>query len=361
MTTKEYWYWLCNVPTFGSKKISTLLGLFHSPEVIYSLKKKNLENIRGISEKDIEAFIKSKKTDWSKEYSVLEKKNIEFITPVDSNYPKRLENLPDKPYGLYVKATLPAHEVPTVAIIGARSCSNYGLGIAKEFGYELARNGIQIISGLARGIDSAGQRGAILAGGKTFGILAGGVDICYPRENIDLYMEIQECGGLIGENPVGSPPLPWQFPMRNRLISGFSDIVLIVEAKEKSGSLITVDLALEQGKDVFAVPGRITDELSKGCNELIKYGAGIATRPKDILEELGIKGKELQKNNTKKDFLLAESEKMVYSCLDLHPKNIQEIFKETGICISSLTEILLKLQLNGLVEEKQKNYYVKSN
>mgnify|MGYP000945836179 CR=1 FL=1 len=212
---------------------------------------------------------------------------------------------------------------------------------------------------MARGIDGSGQRGAILGGGKTFGILAGGVDICYPRENIDLYMKVQESGGLIGENPVGSAPLAWQFPMRNRIISGLSDIVLIIEAKEKSGSLITVDLALEQGKDVFAVPGRVTDELSRGCNELIKYGAGIARKPEDILEELGIKGENSRKLKGEKDFLLAESERMVYSCLDLHPKNIQAILEETKLGVNSLTESLLRLQLDGFIEEKPKNYYVK--
>lgn len=358
MTRKEYWYWLCNIPGFGSKKIASLLDRFESPEIIFSLKRENLKNIKILKEKDLEAFMKSKKIDWGKEYNILKEKNIEFITPIDYNYPKRLNNLPDKPYGLYVKGGLPEEETPTVAIIGARNCSNYGLEIAKEFGYEIARHGVQIVSGLARGVDGAGQRGAILGGGKTFGILAGGVDICYPRENIDLYMDVQESGGLIGENPVGSAPLAWQFPMRNRIISGLSDIVLIIEAKEKSGSLITVDLALEQGKDVFAVPGRITDELSKGCNELIKNGAGIASKAEDILEELGINRGKMKDNYRKKEFLLAESEIMVYSCLDLHPKNIQDIIDRTGYCISSLAKILLKLQLDGLIEEKPKGYYV---
>lgn len=359
MTTKEYWYWLCNVSTFGSKKIEKLLDLFHSPEEIYLLKAENLKNIKGIGEKDMEAFGKSKNIDWSKEYNKLKEKNIKFIAINDSNYPKRLLELPDKPYGLYVKGELPHNETPTVGIIGARNCSNYGIAIAKEFGSVLARSGVQVISGLAKGIDGAGQRGAILGGGRTYGILAGGVDICYPRENINLYMDVQEKGGLISENPIGSAPLAWQFPMRNRIISGLSDILLVIEAKEKSGSLITVDLALEQGKDVFAVPGRLTDSLSKGCNELIKHGAGIATKPEDILEELGIKAEKSQGVCGKNDFLLAESERMLYSCLDLHPKNIQDIFDETGLSITSLTGILLKLQLDGLVEENPKNYYVK--
>lgn len=363
MTTKEYWYWLCNIPNFGSKKTSKLLELFHSPEKIYSMKGQDLKNIKGISSKDLEVFMESKKIDWSKEYSKLKEKNIRFITPIDSDYPSRLENLQDKPCGLYVKGNLPNNEIPTVAIIGARNCSDYGLAMAKEFGRELAYHGVQIISGLARGIDGAGQWGAILGGGRTFGVLAGGVDICYPKENIDLYMKVQESGGLIGENPIGSPPLAWQFPMRNRMISGFSDIILIIEAKEKSGSLITVDFALEQGKDVFALPGRVTDVLSKGCNELVKYGAGIATKPEDILEELGIKGGKKERFQRsfleKKELLLAETEKMVYSCLDLYPKNTQDILEETGLSVNRLAESLLKLQLGGLIEEKPKNYYIK--
>ena len=212
---------------------------------------------------------------------------IRYIRKEDNLFPQKLLELSDCPEGIYVKGELPDPKKKAVAIVGARMCSAYGRATASYFARELAANDVQIISGLALGIDGAAHEGALLAGGKTFGVLAGGVDQCYPRGNIELYTQMERSGGIISEEPCGCPPLGRLFPKRNRIISVLSDLVLVIEAKAKSGSLITADFAAEQGRDLFAVPGRLEDELSKGCNELIFQGAGIAISPKRMLEILG--------------------------------------------------------------------------
>ncbi len=288
---------------------------------------------------------------------------IKIVRVGDSNYPKRLLPYKDKPKQLYYKGKLPDNNKPTVALIGARACSNYGRQIAKQIGKTLAENGVQIISGMARGIDTYSQLGAIEGNGSTFGILGCGVDICYPTENIELYEEIQGKGGIISEYPPGDKPLNWHFPQRNRIISGLSDAIIVVEAKENSGSLITVEWALEQGKDVWAVPGRIGEGLSLGCNRLIKAGAGIITDTKNIIEEIFPDYKyvvfkegqeeEANKKPLEKDFSL------LYSELSLQPKSVYELMEDTGLTLEVILNGLLQLQLMGLAEQSISNYYTR--
>ena len=187
-----------------------------------------------------------------------------------------------------------------------------------------------------------------------------GVDVCYPEENRKLYQRLKKEGTLISEFPPGSLPLAWHFPVRNRIISGLSQVLVVVEAREKSGSLITADLALEQGKDIYAVPGRMTDSLSKGCNELIKNGAGILLSPRMLLEELGIFGRKQEKNSKKSSIRLAEKENLLYSGLDLTPKATEAICSETGLALAEIAEILLSLQLKGLAVEVGTGYYART-
>ena len=285
---------------------------------------------------------------------------VEAMIPYFSEeYPKKLTNISQPPYALYVKGSLPRENQVSVAIVGARRCTHYGEQIALEYGEALASEGIQIISGMARGIDGAGQRGALNAGGATYGVLGCGVDICYPRENIGLYMDIQQKGGIISEQIPGQPPLPAYFPERNRIISGLADVVLVIEAKEKSGSLITADMALEQGKDVYALPGPVTSSMSQGCHRLIRQGAGILISPEDLLIELGInivnQGQIIDKNEK----VLESTENMVYSCLGLFPKGMSQLLEETGLNVQELLERLITLEMKGYVKEISKNYYVK--
>lgn len=208
------------------------------------------------------------------------------ILLTDREYPRRLLEIPQAPKQLYVRGRLPEEGVPSVAIIGARDCSYYGQEVAKRLGKLFGENGIQVISGMARGIDGIGQQAALQAGGSSFAVLGCGADICYPRQNQDLYDRLRKQGGVISEYEWGTPPRAGNFPPRNRIVSGLADAVIVVEARKKSGTLITVDMALEQGKEVYAVPGRLVDDLSSGCNYLIKNGAGILLDMEEFMEEL---------------------------------------------------------------------------
>lgn len=217
---------------------------------------------------------------------------IRMVERGERDYPARLLEIPDPPERLYVLGKLPEEKVPSVAIIGARECSEYGNYVAARLGECMGRNGIQVISGMARGIDGIGQTAALDAGGSSFAVLGSGVDVCYPARNRRLYERLRERGGVLSEYPPGTPALSRNFPPRNRIVSGLADAVVVVEAREKSGTLITVDMALEQGKEVYAVPGRVTDALSSGCNRLVKLGAAMLLDPEELAEELrGICGR----------------------------------------------------------------------
>ena len=284
---------------------------------------------------------------------------IEYISKNHPHFPEKLRQLADCPEGIYVRGRLPDPEKKTVAIVGARMCTPYGRATAAYFARVLAANGVQIISGLALGIDGAAHEGALCAGGDTFGVLAGGVDVCYPRSNIELYEQMKTRGGILSEEPCGFPPLAKMFPKRNRIISVLSDLVLVVEARKKSGSLITADFAAEQGRDIFAVPGRLEDALSQGCNELIAQGAGIALSPESLLE---IMGKEVKKSDNSKAFVenvLAREENIVYSCLSLQPKSLDELCKSSGMTYTATAEAIMLLQLQGLAKEIGRNRYIK--
>ena len=209
---------------------------------------------------------------------------IGFVSALEKGFPKKLREIPDPPFGLYYKGSMPSEEEPAAAIIGARLASGYGREQARRFGRQIGARGIAVISGMARGIDGISQKAALDAGGKSYAVLGCGVDICYPEENRELYERLQQEGGVLSEYPPGMQPVAKLFPPRNRIISGLSDLVLVIEARKKSGTLITVDMALEQGREVYALPGRVSDSLSDGCNRLIRQGAGPATCPEDILE-----------------------------------------------------------------------------
>ena len=214
------------------------------------------------------------------------KKGISFDFLWEEAYPKRLKEISDPPLVLYRIGKLPEPEKKMAAIVGARACSSYGKEMAEYFARGLAKEGVGIVSGMARGADGIAQRAALSAGGYSVAVLGCGVDICYPEENRPLYERLWENGCILSEYPPGTLPHSRLFPPRNRIISALSDLVLVIEAREKSGTLITVDMALEQGKDVFAVPGRITDTCSRGCNRLIGNGAGIAVSVAQLLQEL---------------------------------------------------------------------------
>lgn len=298
------------------------------------------------------------------------------VTKEDTEYPLRMKPLASMPETLYVIGALPEDSAPTVAIVGARLCSAYGRETAYAFGRELGRNGVQIISGMAVGIDSAAQEGALDAGGKSFAVLGGGADVCYPRANTTLYNRLKSGGGILSEQPPGTKPAGYLFPPRNRIISALSDIVLVVEAKERSGSLITVDFALRQGKSVYAVPGRVGDALSDGCNRLICEGAAIAYAPEAILEELRIlddtmsfaRSRELRARKrralvrkVKDSEVLSPAAKKVYLALSFEdPLCPDGIAGKTALPIGEVRSALSGLLMEALIRESARDYFIRS-
>lgn len=359
MKQNEYWYWLCNIEGIGTKTIEKLLLRYQTPEKIYTIKEKLVEETNILNTKAYYNFVESKKNikKYLNEYHSLASQRIKFITIEDNEYPKRLKNIDNKPLCLYVKGELPDENKPSAAIIGARNCTNYGREMSRWFGAELAKYGIQIISGMALGIDGAGQQGAILAAGKTFGVLGSGVDICYPKSHWNLYHEIVNHGGVLSEQPPGTSPLAAYFPMRNRIISGLSDCVIVMEAKKRSGSLITVEFSLDQGKEIFALPGRVTDAQSEGCHALIKEGAQILTSPADVLEFFQINSENTIEKLEKICISLAQAEKVLYSCLNLEPKHLEIIAQEAKVDLHDAINTLMGLEQKGFVRQTAGNYY----
>ena len=358
-----YRNWFADIRPLSNRKKLLLCRDYKSAESLYNIEEIHLRSRDYLTEKDVRMILDAQKKsverlneDWQR----LVEQNIKAITYEDSYYPEKLRNISDPPYVLYVKGKLPDEDKPAAAIVGARRCTPYGEEMALIYGEKLAEAGVQIISGMAKGIDGAGQRGALNRDGCTYGILGSGVDICYPREHIGLYMDIQKKGGILSEQPPGEAPLPAHFPQRNRIISGLADVVLVIEAKERSGSLITADLALEQGKDVYALPGPVTSPASSGCHRLIRQGAGILLSPEDLLLELNIGCAKCMQNSVKNKKVLESTENMLYSCLGLFPKGVNQLTEETGLSSKEVIETLITLQIRGLVREISKNYYVRT-
>ena len=275
-----------------------------------------------------------------------------------SVYPARLKELPGMPKQLYYIGSFPDDAKPTAAIVGARLCSPYGRIQAFNYGKFLSEHGVQVISGMAAGIDAEGHKGALEGGTPT--VLGNGVDICYPSSSRGIYRRIPEKnGGIISEYEPGTKGRAYYFPARNRIISGLADLVLVVEAKEKSGSLITAACALEQGKMVYAIPGAVNDALSRGCHKLIYDGAGIAYSPEILLDEWGLSVKKKTNLSEKSKLGLATDLDLVYSGLDLRPKNLDHIIRKTGFSPGKTAGILGQLILMGLVKETGRQYYIR--
>ena len=355
----EYEYWLAGIQGISSKKKYLLRERMKTGRAVYYIEETQLAGLDFLSEKERQALKSAGRQRIGNRRAEAAEKGIRFIPWFSEAYPQRLLELSDFPYALYVKGNLPDPASRKAAIVGSRRCTPYGEKYAVEFGKVLAQYGIEVISGLARGIDGMGQRGALMGNGKTFAVLGSGPDVCYPREHIGLYMDIlEQGGGILSEYPPGTPPLSCHFPTRNRIISGLSDAVLVIEAGEKSGSLITVDMALEQGRDIYALPGPVNSSMSRGCNYLIQQGAGLMTSPEMLLKEWGIDSCSVSDGKAKNKKVLETPEKLVYSCLGLYPKNIEQIAEETKLSPRELVGLLVSLELQGYAREISKNNYV---
>ena len=356
---RSYDYWLCSIPGVGNRSIERLLELCGSAREIFEATEESLKQVLPTS-KLTELVNLRACWDLQAEYNKLKEQGIKFVTIEDAAYPKRLRQIPDAPYGIFYKGFLPEDDTLSVAIIGARDCSEYGKYVAEELGRYLGQAGVQVISGMARGIDGISQQAAFEAGGSTTAVLGCGVDICYPAQNKGLYEAIPERGCILSSYPPGTQPRPQNFPPRNRIVSGLADVVVVIEARNKSGTLITVDMALEQGKEVYVVPGRITDRLSDGCNRLLKQGAGVLTSPADFLEEIQKLWMEqrgiMPEKYSEEEEVSGTAAKLDRGngTVELMPKNIsalprtlQSLYRQLDLTPKSVEKILEELVDNG--------------
>lgn len=291
------------------------------------------------------------------EMEKLERYGARALVYDDPLYPARLKEIYDYPPVLYVRGTLPAEDEPGLAIVGTRRPTIYGRQVTEEIVADLARSGIIIISGLARGIDSVAHRAALDAGGKTIAVFASGLDIVYPGENTRLAQAIMERGALVSEHPLGVKPRPESFPLRNRIMSGLSLGVLVVEAGEKSGALITAHQAVEQNREVFAIPGSILSPASQGTNRLIQEGAKLVRDYADILEELNLT--MVAQQTELKEFSPAdEVESAVLTQLSSEPNHIDEICRRSGVAMPEVSSTLAMLELKGIARQVGNMNYV---
>ncbi len=357
----RYAYWLANVRGLGTAKKRYLLEEGITAEELYNTPYSKIKGIEGLTEEDAKVIHHSR-NQWQldKEWFDLMGQGVGFVSLEQNHFPKKVRHIPDAPYALYYVGNLPDENRKSVAIVGARGCSAYGSEITRILAKTLSNHGVQVISGLARGIDGEAHKGALDGQGDTFGVLGSGVDVCYPKEHKYLYEKILQTGGIISEYPPGTQPVAHQFPARNRIISGLSDCVVVIEAKEKSGSLITADFAMEQGRDVYALPGRITDSLSQGCNQLIKQGAGIVKSVEDFLSDLDILTENIYTQMDFRKNILEKDERLVYSLTDFRPVSLSTLMEKTEYSITRLLEIIEKLQRMGLIKETFTNYYVRT-
>lgn len=353
---KKALFWLCQINGLGMKKIRQVWEHYHSFTCLYH--NTEMTNLTGEQKNLLKAW-QAYRPESDARYEELLRQGICMITVLDEEYPDTLRQLYDYPPIVYVKGAMPNPNRPSIAIVGARSCSNYGRQTAEFFARTLSEAGIRVISGMAAGIDGAAHHGAIQAGKPTYAVLGCGVNICYPSSNYRLYEAILRQGGILSEFAPDEKPKPYYFPMRNRIISALSNAVLVVEAKERSGSLITAESGLEQGKEIFAVPGRITDTLSRGCNELIRQGAGMATSPEDILEYYSIKEQKKIIIYEKNIDSLTAREQKVYGCLEFNPKHLDEIADVCKFNIAECLEVLLTLEIGGYIIQTAGHYYEK--
>lgn len=365
MTDWEALLILNAIPGLGNARITKLVEHFGSVGKVLSVQKTDLmtaqiipqDVAKNIVDFDKDAFL-------SQETALIKKHGVDVLTIYDEGYPKQLKEIPDAPVVFYVKGQIPEDKGLVIAVVGSRKASIYGITVTSEFSGRLAELGVTVVSGMARGIDTAAHQGALKAHGLTVAVLGCGLSHIYPKENEKLMEEITQNGAVISEFPMDTPPFANNFPRRNRIIAGLSLGVLVVEAREKSGALITADFALEQGREVYAIPGKIDNPSTKGVHNLIKQGAKLATCVEDILEDLEPRITASLRNRTQgldsmaptgasKDIGqgtrsdLTEGEQLIYNHLNDRPVHIDELMAR----YPSAAVVLLQLEMKRLVQQ----------
>jgi len=354
MKDNRYWVWLSSLPGVGNKSCLNLVRHFGSAENVYQCSFSELIASGVIKESTARNVSENRNLDVVNEYLKTVKENgIKVYTIHDDEYPENLKNIYDPPPVLYVKGELIKEDSLAVSIVGSRKASDYGLKVAERIASRLSELGITIISGMALGIDSAAHRGALAAGGRTIAVFACGLKYVYPMANYRLSQEIQKYGAIISEYPFDKEAYPAQFPARNRIISGMSLGVIVVEAGEKSGSLITADFALEQGREVFAVPGNISSPNSKGTNTLIKSGAKLVSKMEDIIEELNLNVIYKEKDNINKydNLDIGPEESRILAFLKGTGGEKDGIAAATGLEPGKVMAALTMLEIKGLIQQ----------
>ena len=363
------------VPEIGSIRLKKLLEIFGKPENILTASEEKLTAIEGIGQKIAHKIASLKKEDLDKEFALAKKYGLKIITRQDEDYPENLKKIYDPPIVLYVKGALLPQDKFSLAIVGSRRASFYGLSCAEKFAHQLSKCGFTIVSGMARGIDTSSHKGALKAGGRTIAVMGSGFKHIYPNQNKGLSEEISRGGAVISEFPIDTLPLKQNFPQRNRVISGFCLGVLVVEAARNSGALITADFALEQGREVFALPGKIDAQTSFGTNELIKQGAKLVSNIEDILEELNLseikpthKPINLNLDNRCSEThpesfplpQLTTEESVLYNSLSGEPVHLDDIIDKLGLNTSQTLNILLTLEMKRLIRQLPGKQFVRN-
>ncbi|HEY5975312.1 MAG TPA: DNA-processing protein DprA [Geobacteraceae bacterium] len=347
MSESYYWFALKSVPLVGTITCRRLVEQFGSPERVLRASAAELARVPGVGPALIASLAGHPYQEQAeRECAAVERHGVRIVTMLDPDYPPLLREIADAPPFLYVVGDLPSTE-RSLAVVGSRHASSYGLATTARLTRELAEAGVAIISGMARGVDAAAHRAALAAGGSTIGVLGCGVDLTYPQENRALFQEMRSKGALISEFPMATPPAAENFPRRNRLISGLSRGVLVVEAAEQSGSLITAGCALEQNREVFAVPGNITNRASRGSNSLIKQGAKLVAECSDIFEELPQLGR--RRVAAVPGSSLPPDEARICGLMDDGPCHIDELVVRSGLTVGELSAMLLRLELQGVI------------
>ncbi len=362
---KIYWLAWHAVLAGQARKFWEIIDFFGSAEQAWHAKDDEFKFYTGLLVDNRSKVLKRRRsTDLDKVAAFLENRNngVYVLFYGEEDYPKQLNNIFDPPPVLFLRGNGSCLNDVLVALVGSRRASPYGLYMAEKLARELVSAGVGVVSGMARGIDTAAHRGALKGGGKTVAVLGCGVDVIYPRENSGIMKEIAATGAIISEFPPGFQPEPWHFPVRNRIISGLSRIVVVVEAAEKSGALITANVALEQGRDVMAVPGNVTSRQSRGPNMLIKEGAAPVLEARDILDILG-RG-ELFHPEAKKiagGLKLSDEEKMLSDIIDFEPVPVEILVQKTGLPAAQVMTALVFLEMKGMIRQLPGRLYVRAN
>ncbi len=363
MTQQEAWVALNGVSGLGTVRINALLAYFGDAESVFKASRDELTSLGILPQgviSNIIAFAKDKFIE--REYGLMRQKGVSILTLDDEDYPKTLRTIPGAPLVLYVLGDAKVLSNISLGVVGSRIASFYGQRVAGDFANAFGQAGINVVSGLARGIDTAAHRGCLKAKHPTVAVIGCGLNFVYPKENEALYKEIVNNGGaIISELPMDISPAPRNFPPRNRIISGLAQAVVIIEAAEKSGALITVDYALEQGREVFAVPGPVDHISSKGSNQLIKDGVKVALTPHDVLELLGV---ELTKEQQALEVgvgkvILSQDEFRGFQLMSRQPVHIEQLMAQLGWGLPQAREVLLNLELKQTIRQLPGEYYVK--